>query len=101
MTEAALVSYLLDNRYRIPNRAIINCLALARLNPTPLRRVSAKDLMIVFQHSHPAGVSAILQELKRCGLVDFEPGTSGTPGYLIWRVGPVEENAHEADQDRR
>jgi hypothetical protein len=101
MPEAALVSYLLDNRYRIPNRAIINCLALARLNPTPVRRVSVEDLMVMFQHSTRGGISGLMLELKRCGLVDFEPGVRGTPGYLIFRVGPKEEKTHEAHPHRR
>jgi hypothetical protein len=101
MTEAALISYLLDNRYRIPNRAIINCLALARLNPSRTERVSVEELMIVFQHSCRGGVSGIMLELQRCGLVDFESGVRGTPGYLIWRVGPVEEKAHAAHPHRR
>jgi hypothetical protein len=91
MTEAALVSYLLYNRYRIPNRAIINCLALARLKPTPRRRVSVEELKILFQHSGRGGISGLMLELQRCGLVDFESGVRGTPGYLIWRVGPKEE----------
>ena len=94
MPETALVTYLLDNRYRIPNRAIINCLALARLNPSPHRRVTVEELIPVFQHSGRGGVSGLMQELQRCGLIDFEPGVRGTPGYLIWRVGPKEEKAH-------
>jgi hypothetical protein len=94
MAETALIAHLLANRHRIPNRAIINCLALARLNPGPADRVMVQQLMLIFQHGNRGGVSAILQELKRCGLVDFEPGTSGTPGYLIFRVGPKEEKKH-------
>ena len=91
MPETALVTYLLDNRYRIPNRAIINCLALARLNPTPVRRVSVEELIPLFQHSKRGGISGLMLELKRCDLVKFEPGVRGAPGYTIWRVGPKEE----------
>jgi hypothetical protein len=101
MTETALVSYLLANRYRIPNRAIINCLALARLNPSRTERVSVEDLMIMFGHSKRGGISGIMLELQRCGLIDFESGVRGTPGYTIRRVGPKEEKAHEADSHRR
>lgn len=101
MTETALVTYLLDNRYRIPNRTIINCLALARLNPTPLRRVTVEELIPLFQHSKRGGISCLMLELKICGLVDFEKGVRGNPGYLIFRVGPKEEKAHEAHPNRR
>jgi hypothetical protein len=94
MTETALVTYLLDNRHRIPNRAIINCLALARLNPSPTDRVRVEELILLFQHSKRGGISCIMLELKRCGLVDFEKGVRGNPGYLIFRVGPKEEKAH-------
>ena len=93
MTEAALVTYLLANRHRIPNRAIINCLALARMNPSPTDRVMVEELMMMFQHSGRGGISNLMLELKRCGLVDFESGVCGTPGYLIFRVGPKEEKA--------
>ncbi len=101
MTETALVTHLLANRHRIPNRAIINCLALARLNPTPVRRVTVEELIPLFQHSKRGGISGLMLELKRCGLVDFESGVCGTPGYLIFRVGPKEGKAREAHPHRR
>jgi hypothetical protein len=101
MTETALVTYLLANRHRIPNKTIINCLALARLNPTPVRRVTVEELITLFQHSKRGGISGLMLELKRCGLVDFESGVCGTPGYLIFRVGPKEEAAREAHPHRR
>jgi len=95
MTETALVTYLLANRYRIPNRAFINCLALARLNPTPASRVSVDELILLFQHSKRGGISGIMLELKRCGLVEFDSGVRGDPGYLIWRVGPKLGRGHQ------
>jgi hypothetical protein len=91
MTEAALVGHLLANRYRVPNRAFINCLALARLNPSPRRRVTVEELMLLFGHSQRGGISHLMLELQRCGLVEFESGVRGAPGYMIWRVGPKEE----------
>lgn len=89
MTTSDLVAYLLDNRHRLPDRAILNCLALARMKPPPGRRILAEELMGVLGHSQRNGISGLLLELKRCGLVEFEPGWKGTPGYLIQRVGPV------------
>lgn len=91
ITEAALVTHLLANRHRIPNRAFINCLALARLNPSPRRRVTVEELMLLFGHSHRNGISNLMLELQSCDLVEFEPGVRGAPGYTIWRVGPKEE----------
>jgi hypothetical protein len=34
-----------------------------------------------------------MSELRRCGLVEFQPGVRGEPGYLITRVGPGQEQA--------
>jgi hypothetical protein len=93
MTEADLVTHLLANRHRIPSRAFINCLALARAKPNPKYRVTAEILMKLFHHNTRGGISALMLELRRCGLIEFEPGVRGEPGYLITRVGPGQEKA--------
>jgi hypothetical protein len=98
MADAALVSYLLANRHRITNRSIINCLALAQLNPTPHRRVTAKELIPIFQNNTQGGIRFLMNELRHFGLVDFESGRRGTPGYLIWRVGPEECRGQQANR---
>jgi hypothetical protein len=93
MTEADLVTHLLANRHRIPSRTFINCLALARAKPNPKYRVTAEILMELFHHSSRSGISVLMSELRRCGLVEFQPGVRGEPGYLITRVGPRQEQA--------
>ena len=93
MTETDIVTHLLANRHRIPSRAIINCLALARAKPNPKYRVTAQILMELFHHSTRSGISVLMSELRRCGLVEFQPGARGEPGYLITRVGPGQEQA--------
>ncbi len=86
MTE--LVAHLLANRHRIPNRAIIHCLALARLAPKPTQRISAERLMEELQISHQAYLSKELTQLRRHDLVEYEAGDRFEPGYLFFRVGP-------------
>ncbi len=94
MTETDLVTHLLANRHKIPSRAILNCLALARAKPNPNYRVTAEILMELFHHSSPSGISVLMSELRRCGLIEFQPGVRGEPGYLITRVGPRQEQAN-------
>ena len=93
MAETDLITHLLANRHRISSRAFINCLALARAKPNPKYRVTAEILMGLFHHSSRGGISVLMLELRRCGLIEFEPGVRGEPGYLITRVGPRQEQA--------
>jgi hypothetical protein len=93
MTETDLITHLLANRHRIPSRAFINCLALARAKPNPNYRVTAEILMELFHHSTPSGISVLMSELRLFGLIEFERGVRGEPGYLITRVGPKQEQA--------
>ncbi len=83
-----LVAHLLAHRQRIPNRAIIACLALAQLAPKPTERVTAKRLMDALKISDQPYLSHLLIELKRHDLVEYERGHRAEPGYLFFRVGP-------------
>ncbi len=93
MSETDLVTHLLANRHRISSRAILNCLALARPKPNPKYRVTAEILMGLFHHSSRGRIRVLMLELQRCGLVEFQAGVRGKPGYLITRVGPRQEQA--------
>jgi hypothetical protein len=95
MTETALVTWLRVNRTRMKSRHFWSCLALARLNPKPTRRFTADELMGVLQCRKRSYVSHVLSELRRVGLVDYEAGTPGDPGYLFWRVGPEQGRGHQ------
>jgi len=100
MTETALITYLLANRHVIPHRAFFACVALNRLNPQPSHEVGYLELKEVLNVKDRKRFRCMLGELRRLDLVDFESSTSSLPGYIFWRVGPREEKACEADQNR-
>ncbi len=83
-----LIDYLLDGRHRFPNQTIIDCLALARLEPSPDERFTWEVLAAILGTSQQPALSNKLHNLKRAGLLDFESGDRGDPGYRILRVGP-------------
>jgi len=84
-----LVAHLLAHRQRIPNRAIIACLALAQLAPKPTERFTAERLMDALEISNQPYLSKLLGELHRFDLVEYESGDRAEPGYLFFRVGPL------------
>lgn len=88
MNTDALVAHLLSLRHQIPNREIIACLAIAQLRPTPRQRIHPNVLMKALNISQQTYLSKIITALARHGLVEYEAGTIGDPGYLFWRVGP-------------
>jgi DNA-binding IscR family transcriptional regulator len=83
-----LVAHLLAHRQRIPNRAIIACLALAQLAPKPTERFTAERLIDALEISEQSYLSKLLGELQRHDLVEYERGDRAEPGYLFFRVGP-------------
>ena len=83
-----LLNHLLDGRHRLPNQTIIDCLALARLQPSPDERFTWQVLAAVLCTTQQPALSHKLHNLKRAGLLDFESGDRGDPGYSILRVGP-------------
>ena len=83
-----LVDYLLDNRYRLTGDTIADCLDLARLlGERPCRRVRAE---VLAEHWCCCRKNVVikLQRLERAGLIAYEAGNRGEPGYLFWRIGP-------------
>jgi hypothetical protein len=84
-----LIDHLLNQRHRIPNQVIIDCLVLARLQPTPDQRVSVAKLQSALDAGNQSSLSQRLGKVKRYGLLDYERGYRGDPGYLITRVGPA------------
>jgi hypothetical protein len=83
-----LVAHLLSIRHKLRNREIIACLVIAQLKPTPRERIPAQVLMDALQISERSYLSNLLSALARHGLLEYESGTFGEPGYLFWRVGP-------------
>lgn len=84
-----LIDYLLGHRQWIPNGVIIDCLALARLNPSPEQRITTAELMETMEAASQPVLSHRLTRLKDHGLLDYESGRNGAPGYRILRVGPA------------
>ena len=84
-----LIDYLLAERHRIPNQVIIDCLTLARHPHIPGQRISMASLLMVLDAGTQPSLSQRLIKLKRYGLLDYERGYRGGPGYLITRVGPA------------
>lgn len=86
---AELLPYLLDNRHRLPNQVIIDCLALAQLDQGPRQRVGRRVLQAHLQVGSQSHLSLRLKALRSAGLLDYERGVRGDPGYLIRRLGPT------------
>jgi hypothetical protein len=84
-----LIDHLLAQRHRIPNQVIIDCLALARLQPSPEQRFSVAKLQAALDAGSQSSMSQRLGKVKRYGLLDYERGYRGDPGYRITRVGPA------------
>ena len=84
-----LIDHLLAERRRIPNQVIIDCLVLARLQPTPEQRFSVAMLQAALNAGTQSSLSQRLGKVKRYGLIDYERGYCGNPGYRITRVGPA------------
>lgn len=87
-----LLTYLLQERHRIPNQVIIDCLALARLKPSPSRRIPQAEMQETLGTCNQSHLSHRLTRLKKAGLIDYEAGWRGEPGYCIFRVGPAAFN---------
>ena len=83
-----LVAYLVQERHRIPNQVIIDCLVLAQQKPSPKRRIPHAEMQKLFGTCDRSALSQRLSRLKRAGLIDYEAGWRGEPGYCIFRVGP-------------
>jgi hypothetical protein len=86
----ATVDHLLAHKDRIPNRALIACLALMRLKPQPTQRVQVDTVKEAFGCTSRVYVSHLLAELRRHDLVEYQAGVKGETGYLFLRVGPRE-----------
>lgn len=85
-----LTQYLLAMRGRFSDSTILDCLALAKLVPDlqPWQRVSAQTVCELFGVTNPSYASKRLTRLVLAGLLEYEAGVSGEPGYLFLRVGP-------------
>jgi DNA-binding IscR family transcriptional regulator len=89
MNPLDLFDYLLERRYDVPDGVLVDCLAIAQLNPKPSRIYSWQTLLNQLQCCSQSHLSKKLGKLRAAGLVDIEAGGPGCPGYVIRRVGPA------------
>jgi hypothetical protein len=85
-----LIDHLLANRSTIPDRVIVDCIALARLQPSPDQSVSwlrVAEALGVGSCRQPY-LSQIVRRLVHYDLVDYDRGARDRPGYRFLRVGP-------------
>jgi hypothetical protein len=59
-----LLTYLLQERHRIPNQVIIDCLVLARLKPSPSRRIPQAEMQEMLGTCNQSHLSHRLTRLK-------------------------------------
>lgn len=87
-----LLDLLLTRRSALTNQVIVDTLALWRLQQQlqPWERVPADVMARQLEVSVgcPSYVSKRLMNVVRAGLLHYEAGDRGEPGYLIHRVGP-------------
>lgn len=83
-----LLCTLLDQRHRLPNGQILDCLQLARYGVQG-RRLRYEQLPVVLACTDPRNAYNRLMAMRRRGLVDVAAGGPAAPGYLLRRVGPA------------
>lgn len=88
MTIPKLIQHLLDNRYRLTDQVIVDCLVLATASIPADRRIQPAVLQEILACGSSCHVSLRIGKLKARGLIDYQAGVPGRPGYLIRRVGP-------------
>ena len=91
--KADLLDHLLARREQLTNQVIVDCLALARLHAElrPWQRVPSRVMAerLGVSPGCPSYVSKRLMNVVRAGLLHYEAGDKGNPGYAIHRVGPA------------
>ena len=87
-----LVRHLLQHRFRYGNTVILDCLALADLvsQGEEWQQYQVTELceLLGVATSCPSYLSYRLRQVMRAGLLEYQAGVSGDPGYLFLRVGP-------------
>jgi len=90
MTITTLLQYLLANRHTLSGDTIADCLDLAIIAEQHRgRRVGWELLARRWGCINQPYLSKRMRRLVNAGLIDYEAGVTGDPGYLIHRVGPA------------
>lgn len=89
MKLSTLLEYLLANRHVLSDGAIVDCLDLALVvSEAKGERVPWETLARRWGCMNQPYLSNRMRRLAKAGLVDYDRGLSGDPGYLFHRVGP-------------
>lgn len=89
-TMADLVAYLLARRHVLQDVVTVDCLALAQLLlGQPPRKVQSREVAETLGSMTHGCLANRLRRLRRAGLVEYQSGTFGDPGYQFLRIGPV------------
>jgi hypothetical protein len=90
MPITALLQHLLANRYKLSDGAIADCLDLAIIAQQHRgQRLPWELLARRWGCMNQPYLSKRMRRLANAGLLDYDCGVSGEPGYLIHRVGPA------------
>jgi hypothetical protein len=86
-----LVAYLLDRRHLLQDVVAVDCLALGQVVfGQPQRKVPSREVARAMGSMTHGCMANRLRRLRKAGLVDYEAGTFGDPGYQFLRIGPVQ-----------
>ena len=89
MKLSSLLEYLLANRHKLSDGAIVDCLDLALVvSEANGERVPRETLARRWGCMNQPYLSQRMRRLAKAGLVDYEAGVCGDPGYLFLRFGP-------------
>lgn len=94
-----LAAYLMQNRAKLANAIIVDCLHLAHQTRKRGRQAARRFPVWQMCDWFGCGASSLskrLTDLHRAGLLDYERGTKTCPGYLIRRIGPAPEPQQRA-----
>lgn len=84
----AAIGYLVANRHRIPNRVVIDALALFHADLDLTRRYGSAELAQVLHASSLSHLRIKIGLLRKARLIEYDAGNVAEPGYLFRRIGP-------------
>lgn len=84
----AAIGYLVANRHRIPNRVVIDAMALFHADLDLTKRYHSTELASILHASSDSHLRMKIGFLRKAGLIEYDAGNVAEPGYLFRRIGP-------------
>jgi hypothetical protein len=91
MNTQLLLDHLLDRIHTLQNSVVIDCLLLARLDPSPNQTITWQELAKLWGVGSRMVVCKKVRYLREAGLIDCHKGAPYHPGYQFSRIGPLED----------